>query len=271
MAKDMLTEKLESTIEEWADETVTELQEQGKEMADNAIQSVSEKVQKKFIDQIEDETLKQAATGTLKKLSSVEGLIGAFNSIQGNSGLLHQTYGEIGRDIEKFIGGQMTRADLMESMADKAEKYISETVEKMATATAVTEFGALAPVIGEMAGNIAGNLFREAVAPFINAARRAQMAREKYEQLHGLYEAAIAQAKLQRRKFIEAVTKIFGQQEQLISESLDNLESALSLNDHERTTKALNNLAEGIGGQELPVKSFGDFRNRVRNREKLVM
>ena len=206
----------------------------------------------------------------MKKLSNVDGLIGAFNSIQGNSGLLHQTYGEIGRDIEKFIGGKMTRADLMESMADKAEKYISDTVEKMATTLAV-EYGELAPVIGKMAGYIAGTLFRETVAPFINAARRAQMAREKYEQLHGLYEEAIAQAKLQRQKFIEAVTEIFEQQEHLISESLDNLESALSLNDHERATKALNNLAEGIGGQELSVKSFDDFRRRVRNREKLIM
>ena len=190
MAKDMLTEKLESAIEEWADETASELQKQGKEMADNAIQAVSKKVQEKFIDNIEDEALKEAATGTLKKLSNVDGLIGVFNSIQGNSGLLHQTYGEIGRDIEKFIGGKMTRADLMESMADKAEKYISYTVEKMAT-TLAAEYGELAPVIGKMAGYIAGTLFRETVAPFINAARRAQMAREKYEQLHGLYEEAI--------------------------------------------------------------------------------
>ena len=64
--------------------------------------------------------------------------------MQGNSGLLHQTYGEIGRDIEKFIGGKMTRADLMESITDKAEKYISSPVEKMVT-TLAAEYGALAP------------------------------------------------------------------------------------------------------------------------------
>lgn len=266
----MLTEKLESTIEEWADETISELQEQGKEMADKAIQAVSKKVQEKFIDNIEDEALKQAATGTLTKLSSVDGLIGAFNSIQGNSGLLHQTYGEIGRDIEKFIGGKMTRADLMESMADKAEKYISETVEKMVT-TLAAEYGVLAPVIGEMSGYIAGTLFRETVAPFINAARRAQMAREKYEQLHGLYEEAIAQAKIQRQKFIEVVTEIFDQQEQLINESLSKLDAALNINNHVQATEALNKLAEGIGGQELDVKSFDDFRQRIKSRKKLIM
>ena len=270
MAKDMLTEKLESAIEEWADETASELQKQGKEMADNAIQAVSKKVQEKFIDNIEDEALKQAASGTLKKLSSVDGLIGAFNSIQGNSGLLHQTYGEIGRDIEKFIGGKMTRADLMASMANKAEVYISATVEKMAT-TLAAEYGSLAPAIGKLAGHIAGTLFREAVAPFINAARRAQMAREKYEQLHGLYEEAIAKAKLQRQKFIEAVTEIFERQEQLISESLNKLEAALGINDHVKATEALNTIAEGIGGQELSVKSYDDFRRRIRNREKLIM
>lgn len=270
MAKDMLTEKLESTIEEWGDKKVSELQEQGKEMADNAIQAVSKKVQEKFINNIEDEALKQAATGTLKKLSNVDGLIGAFNSIQGNSGLLHQTYGEIGRDIEKFIGGKMTRADLMESIADKAEKYISSTVEKMVT-TLATEYGALAPVVGEMAGYIAGTLFREAVAPFINAARRAQIAREKYEQLHGLYEEAIAQAKLQRQKFIEVVTEVFEQQEQLINDSMNKLDAALNINDHVQATDALNSIASGIGGRELEVKSFNDFRQRIKNREKLIM
>ena len=270
MKKDVLSNQLDSAIEEWADNAVTELKNQGKEMADSAIQAVSEKVQKKFIDKIEDEALKEAATGTLKKISNVDELIGAFNSIQGNSGLLHQTYGEIGRDIEKFIGGKMTRADLMESMADKAEKYISNTVEKMATALA-SEYGALAPVIGKMAGYIAGNLFRETVAPFLNAARRAQMAREKYEQLHGLYEEAIAQAKLQRQKFIAVVTEIFEQQEHLINESLNKLDAALNINDHAQATDALNSIAAGIGGHELEVKSFDDFRQRIKNRKKLIM
>lgn len=270
MAKNKLNEQLDSAIEEWIDAAVIELKNHGKTIADKAIQNVSKKVQEKFINQIEDEALKQAASGTLKKLSSVDGLIGAFNSIQGNSGLLHQTCGEIGRDIEKFIGGKLTRADLMESMAKQAEIYISEVVEKMATGAAA-EFGNLAPVIGKLAGHIAGTLFREAVAPFINAARRAQMAREKYEQLHGLYEEAIAQAKIQRQKFIEAVSAIFEHQEQLIAESLDKLDAALSLNNHQEATVALNNIAIGIGGQELEVKSFDDFRDRIKNRKKLVM
>ena len=270
MGKDLVTTRLDSALEEWADTAVTELKNQGREMADSAIQAVSKKVQKKFIDKIEDEALKEAATGTLKKISNVDGLIGAFNSVQGNSGLLHQTYGEIGRDIEKFIGGQMTRADLMESMADKAEKYISDTVAKMATALAA-EYGALAPVIGEMAGYIASNLFRETVAPFLNAARRAQMAREKYEQLHGLYEEAIAQAKLQRQRFIEIVTEVFEQHEQIINESLGKLDAALNINDHVQATEALNNIASGIGGRELEVKSFDDFRQRIKRREKLIM
>lgn len=270
MAKDILNEQIDSAIEEWTDSAVTELKNQGKTMADKAIQAVSEEIQKKFLDNIEDEALKQAASGTLKKLSSVDGLIGAFNSIQGDSGLLHQTYGEIGRDIEKFIGGKMTRADLMESLADKAESYISVTVENMAT-TAAAEFGSLAPVIGKLAGHIAGKIFREAVAPFINAARRAQMDREKYEQLHGLYEEAISQAKIQRQEFIEAISKIFEQQEQLIAESLDNLDVALSINDHQKATSALNNIAAGIGGQELEVKSFDDFRDRIKKRKKLIM
>ena len=252
------------------DTVVNELQGQGRAMANEAIQSVSNYVQTKFINNIQDETLKNAASGTLKKLSNVDGLVGAFNSIQGNSGLLHETLGDMGRDLEKFIGGQMDRADLMESLAQRAERYIVDTVEKMATSVAA-EFGVLAPAIGKMAGYIAGNLFREAVAPFIKAAVRAKVARQKYEQLHGLYEEAIAQAQTQRQQFVERINSIFKHQEKLTTEALNKLDTALMLKDHQEFTKALNDITVGMGNQELAIKSFDDFRTRIRNKKRLVM
>ena len=241
-----------------------------KKQVDKKIKSVAKNIQKKFVKNIEDQTLRKATSATVKKLASVDGLIDAFNSIKGNSGLLHKTFGEMGRDIEKFIGGQMDRADLMQSLADKAENYISDTVRKMATALA-SEFGILAPVIGDIAANISSEMFRNVVAPFLNAAKKAKIAREKYFELHEIYEEAIAQMELSRQQFIEKMKETFGQQEQLIEKSLNELEIAFGVNDSEKVTAALNNIASDIGGQELEVKSYDDFKNKIKNRKKLVM
>lgn len=264
------TKSVDDVVDEFGNKLADEVKGEVKQQVDKAIQSVATTVQKKFINKIGDKTLRNASTKVLGKLSSFDGIVDAFKSIKGNSGLLHKTFGEMGRDIEKFISGQMDRADLMQSIADKAENYISDTVEKMATVLA-SEFGPLAPVIGEMAAKIAGEMFRNVVAPFLNAAKKAKMAREKYFELHGLYEEAIAQMESRRKQFIEKMTEIFGQQEQLIEKSLYELENALGVNDSEKITAALNDIASGIGGQELEVKSFGDFKDRTKNRKKLVM
>lgn len=261
---------LDKVASEWGDAVIDEIKGDVKKQVDKGIQRIADRVQEEFVSKIGNDTLRNATSATLGKLASVDGLLGAFKSVQGASGLIHQTFGDMGRDIEKFIGGEMTRADLMDSMAQRAENCISTTFSKMAT-TAAAEFGPLAPVIGEVAGYIAGKMFRAAVAPFINAARRAQIAQEKYERLHPIYEEAIAQMESRRQKFIEKMTEIFGQQEKLIETSLVELENAFVVNDSEKFTKALNDIASGIGGQELPVKSLDDFKRKTKRREKLIM
>ena len=270
MNENQIATQLDNALSEFGNAALAELKGEVKLAVDEKIKSVADKVQKKFVNKIGDELLRDASTKTLGKLASVDGLVGAFKLAKGDSGLLHQTYGEIGRDIEKFIGGKITRADLMESLADKAENYISKKVNQVVTIVA-SEFGPLAPVIGEMAAEIACGFFRDAVAPFINAARRAQMAREKYEQLHELYEESIRQMEIQRQKFIEKMKETFEMQENLIEKSLSDLNNAFGVNDSESVTAALNNIASGIGGQELDVKSFDDFKDRIKKRKKLVM
>ena len=271
MKDNQLTTQLENTVEQWGNAALEEVKGEVKVAVDKKIKSVANNVQKKFINKIGDEALRNASTKTLEKLSSFDGIIGAFKSAKGDSGLLHQTYGEMGRDIEKFIGGKISRADLMESLADKAENYISKKVNQVVTAVALEISGPFAPVIGEIAAEIVCGMFRDTVAPFINAARRAQMAREKYEQLHELYEESIRQMEIQRKKFIEKMTETFAVQENLIEKSLSDLNNAFGVNNPEEVTAALNKIASGIGGQELEVKSFEDFKDRIKKRKKLVM
>lgn len=271
MKDTQIATQLDTALSEFGNAALEEIKGEVKSKVNEQIQKVADKVQKKFVDKIGDKILRDASTKTLSKLSSFDGIVGAFKSAKGDSGLLHQTYGEMGRDIEKFIGGKMTRADLMESLADKAENYISKKVNQVVTTVALEIAGPFAPIIGEMAAEIVCEMFRDTVAPFINAARRAQMAREKYEKLHEIYEEAIRQMQIRRQKFIEQTAKLFGEQEELIEKSLTDLNDAFGVNDHEKVTAALGTIASGIGGQELDIKSFDDFKDRIKKRKKLVM
>ena len=270
MSTSLIEKQFDMAVDQWTDEVVDDIKGQGKSMADKAIQSVSNRVQKEFVNKIGDKALREAASGTLKKISSVDGLINAFESVKDGSILFKDTLGEMGTDVSKFLKGEMDRVDLMESMANRADKYISNIVGKMATAAAA-EFGTLAPAIGEMAGYIASKMFREAVAPFLNAAIRAKYAKQRYEQLHGFYEEAIAQMQQQRQKFIRETAAKFEQQQRLVDECFNKLDEALSVNDVNGASAALNGIAQGIGGQELQFKTFDDFRKQVKSKKKLVM
>ena len=259
MARKSLSRNLDSMADEFRDEALETFENEGRQMADQAIQSVSERITKEFTDKIEDKELRAAFDGTMKKMDTAGELISAFKAVGGNSELLHKSVDEIQKNIGKFVDGDLTRADLMVSMADTAEVYITSTVEKMATLSAA-EYGPLAPVIGQMAGYVAGSLFKEAVAPFINAAKRAQMARKKYEQLHGLYEAAIEQMQKQREEFERETEALFSRRQDIIDACFTNLDAAISQKNVDKASAALDEVAkEFSGGKGLKFKKLSEF------------
>ena len=260
------------TVDEFTDAALTEFENEGRQMADQAIQSVAERVTDEFINKIEDKELRAAAAGTMKKMDSAGELISAFKAVGGNSELLHKSVDEIQKDVQKFMDGELTRADLMVSMADTAEIYITQTVEKMATLSAA-EYGALAPAVGKMAGYIAGSLFREAVGPFIRAAQRAQMARRKYEQLHGLYEEAIAQMQQQREDFERETEEMFARRQDIIDACFNNLDAAISQKNVDKASAALDEVAKEFnGGKGLKFKNFKEFDDFISNSdEELIL
>lgn len=272
MKDNQLTTQLEDAVVQWGNAALEEVKGEVKVAVDRKIKSVADNVQKKFINKIGDEALRNASTKTLGKLSSVDGLIGAFKSIQGNAGLLKETLGEAGRDIEKFIGGQMDRADLMVSLANRAEKYIEDTFTKMATYYAA-EFGPLASEIGKLGGYIAANLFREAISPFINAAKRAKIAREKYFELHEICEEAIKQMRLQREQFEKATAELFAHRKDLIDNCFKNLDSAISIENVNQASVALDTLAQEFNGDKgLKFKNQKEFDDFIENsNEELVL
>lgn len=188
----------------------------------------------------------------------MDGLIDAFKSIQGNAGLLKETLGE-----------QMDRADLMVSLANRAEKYIEDIFTKMTTAVAA-EFGSLAGEIGKMGGYIAASLFREAVAPFINAAQRAKMARQKYFELHEIYENAIKQMQIQRENFEWATAELFAHRKDLIDKCFVALDATV---DVEESSKIFDGISkEFTGGKGLKFKSQDEFDDFILNSdEELIL
>ena len=253
MTGNTLSRKLDSAVDEFQDIAIEELQNEGKQMADKAIQSVSERITNEFIEKIEDKELR------------ADELISAFKAIGGNSELLHQSVHEINQNIEKFVKGEISRVDLMVSMADTAEFYITDTIEKMATVSAV-EYGSLAPAIGKMSGYVAGSLFKEAVGPFIRAAKKAQMARKKYEQLHGLYEQAIAQMQQQRKDFERETAELFQRRQDIINACFESLDAAISQKDVNKASAALDEIAKEFnGGKGLRFKKFDDFDDFISN------
>ena len=181
--------------------------------------------------------------------------------------MLKETLGAAGRDIEKFLGGQMDRADLMVSLADKAENYIEDTFTKMATVYAA-EFGPLAPEIGKLGGYIAANMFREFVSPFVNAAVEAKRARKEYEELHEIIEASIQQMRLQREQFEKATAELFARRQNLIDNSFQELDAAGDVN---QKSAALNKIAgEFNGGKGLTVKTLDEFEEFMNNDEEFL-
>lgn len=273
MKDTQIATQLDTALSEFGNAALEEIKGEVKSKVNEQIQKVADKVQKKFVDKIGDDILRDASTKTLKKVASVDGLIGAFRSIQGNAGLLKETLGEAGRDIEKFLGGQMDRADLMVSLANRAEKYISDTFTKMVTAVAAAEFGPLATKIGEFGGYIAANLFREAVAPFINAAQRAKMAREKYFELHEIYENAIKQMQIQRENFERATAELFAHRKDLIDKCFAELDAAISVENVNKASRAFDTMSkEFTGGKGLKFQSQDEFDDFILNsNEELIL
>ena len=258
---------VDDVVDNLGNKLADEVKGEVKQQVDKAIQYVANTVQKKFIEKIGDTTLRNASTQVLGKLSSFDGIVGAFNSIQGNAGLLKETLGAAGRDIEKFLGGQMDRVDLMVSLADKAENYIEDTFTKMATVYAA-EFGPLAPEIGKLGGYIAASMFREFVSPFVNAAVEAKRARKEYEELHEIIEASIQQMRLQREQFEKATSELFARRQKLIDDSFQELDSAGDVN---QKSSALNNIAkEFSGGKGLTFQTLDEFEEFMNNDEEFL-
>lgn len=271
MAKSFSRE-LDSMVDELKETAITEFENEGRAVVDETIQNVTERITNDFIDKIADEDLRNAAAGTMKKMDSAGELISAFKAVGGNSELLHKSVDEISKNVGKFANGELERADLMVSVADTAEIYITNTIEKMATISAA-EYGALAPVIGKMAGYVAGSLFKEAVGPFIRAAKRAQMACKNYEKLHGIYEEAIAQMQQQRADFERATEELFSRRQDIIDACFANLDAAISQKDVNKASAALDEVAKEFnGGKGLKFKTLEEFDDFICNSdEELVL
>ena len=225
---------------------------QGQQMSDEVIHAVIQRVQDKLYDEIDKTDLHSHELNTLSKYAISD------------KALLKTTIGDISSDFEKFVDGQMDRIELMESVTDKAADYISIVVEKNVTGLATAEFGVLAPKIGALAGYVAGGLFRDAVAPFINAAKRAKFARERYEKLHGFYEQSIINMQQQRQIFEAETSALFERRQALIEECFQELDSALISNDVDKASTALNKISNEFG-RDLTFKTKKDFDEFILN------
>ena len=224
-------------------------QDQAIKIGNDFLKSATQNIQKELVSRIENKSLKKLANKGLKKISNLDGVMD-----------LAQDAKEIGGYIEKFLDGEIDRADLMQNISDKAANSVSVAVEKVATVLAF-ETGAAAPVIGYIAGYVAGNLIREAVAPFINAARKAKWAKERYKKIHELSEQAVRQMQEQRFLFEQETAKLFNNRQKLIDESFFALDQAVKTKDANVASAALDKISRefGNGNKLVTFEEFDDF------------
>lgn len=234
---------------------------QGREMANDALQAISKKIEKNVIKKIGDKDIRELASHELKSISNVDGMIEAVGSVE-----------EIKEFIEKYINGETTRGEVIENISDKAAVFVSSAVERIATGLAAAKgSGSFAPAIGAAAGYVAGNIFREAVAPIVNAAKRANQSRKQYEFLHGMYEESIRQMQERRIQFEEETLALFTNRKELIDSCFSQLDSAVKSRNVNKASSALNQIAQEFGS-ELKFKTLEEFDDFISNsNEELVL
>lgn len=172
---------------------------------------------------------------------------------------------DVGSDFMQYLDGKIDGVDLVQRVTEKTADAVSTAVEKFVTVLAA-ETGTAAPVIGYMAGYIAGNLIRGAVAPFLNAARNKKWAKERYEKVHAMSEAAIEQMQEQRRLFEEETAKLLGKRKEVIDNSFNALNQAIVANDVNAASNALNQISKEFG-KENKLSTFEEFDDFIMNGE----
>ena len=225
------------------------VEEKAKQIGDDILKNVTQKASKEIVSRIEDKAIKGIAKKGLKQLSSVDGVV------------------EVGKCIGKFLDGELDRAELMQTVTDRAADYVALIAEKLATGIAAgVGAGPAAPVIGYLAGYVAGNLLRQVVAPFINAARKAKWAKERYEQVHALSEQSIKQMQEQRRLFEQETAKLFRDRQKLIDESLGAIDDAIKAQDVNKASMALDKISQEFG-KTNKLSTFEEFDAFIMNGE----
>ena len=228
------------------------VEEKAKKIGDDILKNVTQKASKEIVSRIEDKTIKSITKKGLKQLSSVDGVV------------------EVGKCIAKFLDGDLDRAELMQTVTDKAADYVTLIAEKIATGMAVgVGAGPAAPVIGYLAGYVAGNLLRQAAAPFINAARKAKWAKERYEQVHALSEQSIKQMQEQRHMFEQETARLFGKRQKLIDESIMAIDAAMESRDVDTIAAALDRISHEFGGCNK-LSTFEEFDDFMLNGEEEI-
>lgn len=248
--KDLPTALGDVAFDTAANATVDFVKGQAEELGNKMLKSVSKTVEKEIVKQIEDKTLKGIAKKGLKKIGNIDGLMNLK---------------DVGSDFMQYLDGKIDGVDLVQRVTDKTADAVSTAVEKFVTVLAA-ETGTAAPVIGYMAGYIAGNLIRGAVAPFLNAARNKKWAKERYEKVHAMSEAAIEQMQEQRRLFEEETAKLLGKRKEVIDNSFNALNQAIVANDVNAASNALNQISKEFG-KENKLSTFEEFDDFIMNGE----
>ena len=211
-------------------------QKYGAEIVADACKELAKRAEK----EIANKTLREVATKGLGKMADA-------NAITQVAGAIY----DIGKAFKQLIDGEITKSELLFIVGEKGTAFIVSSV--------FTVIGAgVGGPIGAAVGGAIGSAISYFTTGFIygslmQAFSDAEIARQRYEQIHMYCEYAIAKLERERQEFLAVTSELFANRETVIKTNLSRYERALENNNLNEINEAFRNISEEFGMEWKPI------------------
>lgn len=212
------------------------VQKHGAEIVADACKELAKRAEK----EIANKTLREATTKGLWKLSDA-------NAVMQVAGAAY----DVGKALKQLLDGEITKSEFLFILGEKGVASVVSSV-----------FTVIGAGIGGPIGGLIGGAIGVAVSYFttgfiysslMQAFSEAEMARQRYEQIHAYCEYAIEKLERERQEFLLVTTELFANRKEVIKTNLMRYEVALKQNNLSEINEAFKNISVEFGVDWEPV------------------
>ena len=228
------------------------VQSQGAEIVADACKELAKRAEK----EIANKTLREAATKGLGKLADANAVIQTAGAIY-----------EVGKALNQLLDGEITKSEFLFVIGEKGTAFVVSSV--------FTVVGAgLGGPVGAAIGGAIGSAISYFTTGFIygslmQAFSKAEMARQRYEQIHMYCEYAIAKLERERQEFLNVTTALFANREKVIKTNLTRYEAALKNNNVGEINEAFKNISNEFGFEYKAV-TRGEVKRLITDKNAVL-